>query len=133
MSWMEWYNSLVKPSWTPDPGTIGLIWQILYPVIFVTFSFVLIQAFRQRVPWKAALPFAVNLAANLLFTPIQFGLRSLLLAAVDILIVWGTIIWMIVAIWKYYKWVAIAQVPYFIWVTIATTLQLAISWSNWPQ
>ena len=133
MSWMEWYNSLVKPSWTPDPGTIGLIWQILYPIIFVTFSFVLIQAFRHRVPWKAALPFAVNLAANLLFTPIQFGLRSLLLAAVDILIVWGTIIWMIVAIWKYHKWVAIAQVPYFIWVTIATTLQLAISWSNWPQ
>lgn len=29
MSWIEWYNSLAKPSWTPAPGTIGLIWQIL--------------------------------------------------------------------------------------------------------
>ena len=133
MTWMEWYQSLVKPSWTPDPATIGTVWQILYPIIFVTFTFVLVQAIRRKVPWKAALPFAVNLAANLLFTPIQFGLRSLLLAAVDILVVWGTIIWMVVAIWKYYKWVAFAQVPYFVWVSIATALQLSITWNNWPQ
>jgi len=39
--------------------------------------------------------------ANLIFTPIQFGMRNLPLATVDILIVWGTIIWMSVAIWKY--------------------------------
>jgi tryptophan-rich sensory protein len=132
MSWMEWYNSLVKPAWTPEPATIGLVWQILYPIIFVTFAFVAVQAVRRKLPWKAALPFAINLAANLAFTPIQFGLRSLLLAAVDILVVWGTIIWMVVAIWKYYRWVAVAQVPYFTWVSIATTLQLSISWSNWP-
>jgi benzodiazapine receptor len=131
MSWKEWYDSLLKPEWTPDPATIGLIWQILYPIIFATFAFVLFQAARRKVPWKAALPFVINLAANLAFTPIQFGLRSLLLAAADILIVWATIIWMIVVIWKHYRWVAIAQVPYFIWVSIASALQLSISWSNW--
>ena len=118
MSWMEWYNSLIKPTWTPDPATIGMIWQILYPVIIITFSFVLIQAIRKKVPWKAALPFVINLGANLIFTPIQFGLRSLLLAAADILVVWGTIIWMIIAIWKYYRWVAFAQVPYLVWVSM---------------
>ena len=132
MSWMEWYNSLIKPAWTPEPATIGLIWQILYPIIFITFLFVLVQALRKKVPWKVAAPFAINLVANLVFTPIQFGLRSLLFAAVDILVVWGTIIWMIVVIWKHYKWVAIAQVPYLVWVSIATVLQLSISWSNWP-
>jgi benzodiazapine receptor len=117
MSWMEWYNSLVKPEWTPEPATIGLIWQILYPIIAVTFLFVLVQAFRRKVPWKVTLPFVINLAANIAFTPIQFGLRSL-------------IIWMMIAIWQYYRWVAIAQVPYLVWVSIATTLQLAISFSN---
>ena len=132
MSWKEWYDSLVKPAWTPEPATIGLVWQALYPVIFVTFTFVFVQAIRRKLPWRAALPFAINLAANLAFTPIQFGLRSLFFAAVDIVIVWGTIVWMIVAIWKHYRWVAIAQLPYLAWVTIATTLQLSISWSNWP-
>ena len=131
MSWMEWYNSLAKPSWTPEPATIGLIWQILYPIIFVTFTFVLVQALRNKVPWKAVLPFAINLVANIAFTPIQFGLRSLLLAAADILVVWITIVWMIVVIWKHYRWVAIAQVPYFVWVSIATVLQLSITMWNW--
>ena len=131
MSRMEWYNSLIKPHWTPEPATIGTIWQILYPIIIVTLVFVLIQAVRKKVPWKAALPFLINFAANVAFTPIQFGLRNLVLAAVDILLVWGTIIWMMVAIWKHYKWVALAQLPYLVWVSIATILQLYISWHNW--
>ena len=94
MDWMTWYNSLEKPGWTPSPSTIGLIWQILYPIIVVTFGFVFVQAFRGKVPWLVALPFAINLVANLIFTPIQFGMRNLPLATVDILIVWGTIIWL---------------------------------------
>ena len=131
MSWTEWYNGLVKPSWTPEPSVIGLIWQILYPIIFITFAFVLIQAIRQKIPWWVALPFGINLVANLIFTLIQFGLRNLPLAALDIVIVWGTIIWMMVAVWKYHKWIALAQVPYFIWVSIATVLQLSITYWNW--
>ena len=130
MSWRTWYDSLEKPSWTPEPATIGLIWQILYPVILVTFCFVFVQAIRKKVPSLVALPFVINLVANVIFTPIQFGLRNLPLAAVDILIVWGTIIWTMVAIWKHYRWVALAQVPYFIWVSIATVLQLSITWWN---
>lgn len=133
MSWRDWYDSLVKPSWTPEPATIGLIWQLLYPIIFITFGFVFAQTLRKKVPWKVALPFAINLVANLIFTPIQFGLRNLPLAALDILIVWGTIIWMMVAVWKYYRWVAVAQVPYFAWVSIATVLQLSITWWNWGR
>ena len=88
---------------------------------------------RKKLPWRVAIPFAVNLIANLVFTPIQFGLRNLPLAAVDIVIVWATIIWAVIAIWKHHKWVALAQVPYFVWVSIATVLQLSITWSNWAR
>ncbi|MFO0818653.1 MAG: TspO/MBR family protein [Pirellulales bacterium] len=130
MSWKEWYDSLVKPSWTPEPGTIGLIWQILYPIILLTFGFVFVQTIRRKVPWKLALPFAINLTANLVFTPIQFGLRNLPLAAVDIVIVWATILWMMLAIRKRYPWIAVAQAPYFVWVSLATILQLCITWWN---
>lgn len=133
MTWIEWYNGLQKPTWTPEPSTIGLIWQILYPIIFVTFGFVFVQAVRKKVTWLVALPFAINLLANLIFTPIQFGLRSLPLAALDIVIVWATILWMIVAIWNKYRWVAVAQVPYLIWVSIATVLQLSITFWNWGR
>ena len=130
MDWMTWYESLATPSWTPAPPTIRLIWQILYPIILVSFLFVFVQAARKKVGWLVALPFALNLVANLIFTPIEFGLRNLPLASVDILVVWGTILWMICVIWKHYRWVAVAQVPYLIWVSIATWLQLSITRMN---
>jgi tryptophan-rich sensory protein len=75
-------------------------------------------------------PFAVNLVANLLFMPIFSGLRSVPLAAVDILIVWATILWCVIVVWPAYKWVAAAQVPYFVWVSIATVIQLSITMTN---
>lgn len=130
MEWIEWYNSLEKPAWTPAPATIGLIWQCLYPVILVTFGFVFVQTLRKKLPIWVAVPFVVNLAANLLFTPIQFGMRNLPLAAIDILLVWFTIIWIMGAIWQHHKWIAVAQIPYFVWVSLATILQLSISWNN---
>jgi benzodiazapine receptor len=131
MSWIEWFNTLEKPSWTPEPSTFATMWQIIYPMIFITFGFVFVQAFRKKVPRKVALPFAINLVANLSFMPIQFGLRNLTLATIDILIVWVTIIWMMVTIWKHYEWVALSQLPYFIWISIAVVLQISITCWNW--
>ena len=133
MTWMEWYDNLAKPSWTPSPATIGLIWQILYPVIVVSFGFVFVRAFQGKVPRSLALPFAVNLVANLLFMPIFSGLRNVPMAAVDILIVWATIIWCMLVVWRHYRWVAVAQVPYFVWVSIATVIQLSITAMNWVK
>ena len=131
MSWMEWYNNLAKPSWTPSPSTISLIWMILYPAILISFGFVFAQAIRGKVGWKVALPFAINLVANLLFMPIFSGLRNVPLAAVDIVIVWATILGCALAIWPYHRWVAVAQGPYFAWVSTATALQLSITAMNW--
>ena len=126
MDFRTWYDKLAKPGWTPSPGTIGLIWTILYPIIFVTFGFVFYKTFRGHLPWLVALPFIINLVANLLFMLVFGGLKNLPLATWDILIVLATIIWMVVAIWPQYRWVAIAQLPYLIWVSIATVLQVAI-------
>ncbi|XZE18148.1 TspO/MBR family protein [Pirellulaceae bacterium SH449] len=131
--WVDWYNSLDKPSWTPQPSTIGLIWQILYPVILLTFVYVIVQAIRGKLSWMVALPFILNLVANLIFTPIQFGLRNLPLASIDIVIVWVTIVWSMVAIWSHSKWIAIAQVPYLVWVSIASVLQWTITIWNWGK
>jgi benzodiazapine receptor len=60
MTRMDWYNSLAKPSWTPAPSTISLIWMILYPIILVSFGFVCIQAVRGKIGWKTTVPFTSN-------------------------------------------------------------------------
>ncbi len=50
-----------------------------------------------------AVLFAINLIANLLFTPIFAGLRNVPLAALDVLIVWATIIACAISIWRHYR------------------------------
>jgi len=113
MAWIDWYDALAKPTWTPAPSTIGLIWNILYPIILVSFGFVFVQSFRKKLSWKVAMPFTVNLAANILFMPILAGMRNFPLASLDILIVWATILWLMIAVWRHYRWVSLAQIPYF--------------------
>lgn len=131
MTWMEWYNSLAKPAWTPAPATISLIWMVLYPIILSSFAFVFVQTTRGKLPRHIALPFALNLLANLLFMPIFSGLRNVPLAALDILVVWTSLLWAMGSVWPHRRWVALAQVPYLVWVSIATVLQLSITVLNW--
>jgi benzodiazapine receptor len=128
--WKPWYDNLRKPSWTPSPSTIGLIWTLLYPLIVFSFGFVFIQCFRGKIPWIVALPFAVNLVTNLIFTPVLFGLKNLWLATADIVIVLGTIVWAMVVVWPHSHLIAAAQLPYFVWVSIATVLQISITVIN---
>jgi tryptophan-rich sensory protein len=102
-------------------------------MILISFGFVFWQALRGKVGWLVALPFGINLVANLIFTPIQFGLRNLPLAAVDILVVWASIVWLMVAVWPHFRWVSLVQIPYLIWVSLATVLQLSITMMNWGR
>jgi len=58
-------------------------------------------------------------------------LQSNLLAGIDILLVLGTLIWLMVAIFPYAQFVAFANIPYLAWVSFATVLQLTITYLNW--
>ena len=130
MSTYAWYAQLKKPSWAPPPSVFGPVWTVLYIVIFFSFASVFGLAANHTIPWMIALPFGLNLLANIAFTPLQFGLRSNLLASIDILATFGTLVWAMVVIFPYAAWIAYAQIPYLLWVTFATALQLTITWLN---
>jgi len=80
--------------------------------------------------WLVALPFVLNLVFNFAFTPLQFGLKSNILASIDIILILGTLIWTIIAIYPHLRWVAYLQIPYLLWVSFATILQLTITYLN---
>jgi len=130
MSWRGWYDALDKPGWTPSPGAIGTIWTVLYPIILAVDVTIVVLAGRGRIPWHVVLPFALNLAANIAFTPLLFGARSLGLATLDILVVLATIVWAMAAAWPYARWATIAFIPYLAWVATATVLQFEITRRN---
>jgi benzodiazapine receptor len=78
-----------------------------------------------------ALVFAINLVSNLLFMLIFAGMRNVSLAAMDVVLMWATIIWCIVAVWRHYRWIAVAQIPYLTWASIDMVMHLSIEVMNW--
>jgi tryptophan-rich sensory protein len=130
METYSWYQSLAKPSWAPPSAVFGPVWTVLYIIIAVSFGTVFYKVFTKEIPPLVALPFALNLVFNFAFTPLQFGLQSNVLAAVDIILVLGTLVWSLLAIYPHMRWVAFANIPYLLWVCFATVLQLTITYLN---
>ena len=126
----NWYSQLIKPFWSPPSWLFGPVWTFLYILIAISFGKVLIMAFQKQIGWLVALPFVLNIIFNLSFTPLQFGLQNNYLAAIDILLVLGTLIWAMVAIFPHARWIAYIQIPYLLWVSFATVLQLTITYLN---
>ncbi len=125
------YAQFIKPSWSPPSWLFGPVWTVLYAIIAVSFGYVGWLYFQGRVPFLVLLPFLLNLVFNFAFTPLQFGLKSNVLAAADILLVLGTLLWALYAIYPYAPWVAYINIPYVAWVSFATVLQLTITTLNW--
>ncbi len=125
-----WYLELIKPNWAPPAWIFGPVWSVLYIIIFVSFGTVFLRVFKGELPYLIALPFALNLLFNLLFTPLQFGLQNNELATLDILFVLFTLVWSLFVVYPYLPWVAFINLPYLFWVIFATGLQLTITYLN---
>lgn len=126
----NWYSQLIKPAWAPPSWLFGPVWTFLYVLIAISFGRVFFMAWQGIVPLTVALPFILNLIFNFAFTPLQFGLQNNLLAAVDILLILGTLIWAMAAIYPYAPWITYIQIPYLLWVSFATVLQLTVTYLN---
>lgn len=124
------YQELIKPAWSPPAWLFAPVWTVLYILIAVSFGYVIMLYFKKRIPFLVLLPFILNIVFNFAFTPIQFGLKNLFLAWLDILAVLGTLAWLMLAIFPHARWVALVNIPYLVWVSFATILQSTITYLN---
>ena len=124
------YAEYIQPWFAPPSWIFGPVWSVLYVIIAVSFGYVFLKVIQGEMPRLVAVPFVINLIANISFTPVQFGLNNLPLASLIILVVLGTIIWSMIAVWPHSRLVAYAQIPYLLWVSFATVLQLTITYLN---
>lgn len=132
MDYQQYYNSLQKPFFAPPSDLFGIVWPFLYVIIIISFSWVAYQILIKR-KWNTALliPFVINVVANALYSPLFFNWKLPLLATVDIIVVLGTIIWIMHTMKNKAAWVSVSQIPYLTWVTFATILQISIVHKNW--
>jgi benzodiazapine receptor len=124
------YRELRKPTWAPPAWLFGPVWTVLYVLIAISFGYVIYQFTEGKIALALLLPFILNLIFNILFTPIQFGLKSNALASLDVLLVLATLVWAMYAIYAEAPWVAYVNIPYLAWVCFASTLQLTITFMN---
>ncbi len=126
----SWYSQLIKPSFAPPSWIFGPVWTVLYILIAISYGYVGYLFFTKKISFIVVLPFVLNLLFNLSFTYFQFGLKNNFLAAADILLVLGTMIWAFIAIFPHVKWIFYINIPYLLWVSFATILQLTVTWLN---
>jgi translocator protein len=124
------YAHIKKPFRAPPARLFGPVRTFLYILIVISFGKVFLMAWAQQIGFLIALPFVLNLIFNLIFSPIQFGLKNNVLAAIDVIIILATLIWATIAIYPHMHRIAYLQIPYLIWVCIATTLQLTVTYLN---
>ena len=129
----KWYSKLNKPKWSPPSYLFGIVWPILYVLIIISFGFVFINIYRGNIPFVIVLPFILNIIFNILFSPIQWGLKNNVLATIDILLMLITLIWIMVSIYTYYQWITYIQIPYLLWTSFALVLQFEITRRNWGR
>ncbi len=126
----NWYLQLIKPTWAPPSWLFGPVWSVLYVLIIISFGKVFHMLFKGKISFAIALPFILNIFFNLIFTYLQFKLKNNFLASIDIILVFVTLVWAMVAIFPYAKWISYIQIPYLLWVSFATILQLTITFLN---
>jgi translocator protein len=124
-----WYASLTKPSWNPPNWIFGPVWTVLYLAMSVAPWLV-----WRKTGWSGAkLPlslFGLQLALNVAWSWMFFGMESPALAFVEILLLWIAIAATMVVFWLRAKVAGLLFVPYLAWVTFAAALNFVIWRSN---
>lgn len=123
-----WYATLTKSPLNPPNYVFGPVWTILYIMIGVSFVMVWRAAFHKARDYKVA--FGIQMALNLLWSLVFFGLRSPEGGVVVILALLAAIAWNIIVFNRYKRLAAWLLVPYLAWVSFATYLNISMASLN---
>ncbi len=125
----DWYLTLTKPSFNPPGWIFGPMWTALYMCIAVAgwrVWRISIGPVRQR----AMTVYAVQLALNLAWSFLFFGLQRIDLALIDIIALLIAIVANGLLFWRVDRLAGALFVPYACWVAFATLLNASIWWLN---
>ena len=121
-----WYAGLKKPAFTPPNSVFGPIWITLYLLMGVAVFMVWREGLNQEGVTIAFTVFWIQLALNVLWSVIFFGLKSLLGGMVVIFLLWIAILVNIIMFFGVSPIAGWLLIPYIIWVTIAANLNVQI-------
>lgn len=129
-----WYKTLERPFFTPPDWLFAPVWITLYTLLGISLYFIWIKNNETKKTEKKKKKyikvslwiFAIHLVTNAIWSIIFFGLRSPQWALLNIVVLWGLIVWTMARFYKIDKKAAYILIPYILWVTLATALNFEI-------
>lgn len=123
----SWYAEvLIKPGLTPPGYLFGIVWTILYILMGIFLYLLLTKNLSLNEVRVAIAFFFVQLALNLSWSYLFFGLEDPVAGLLCIIALWIFILATIIASYKIDRRAAYLLVPYILWVTFATFLNWQI-------
>ena len=119
-----WYATLIDPIFSPPNWVFGPVWTTLY-LLIATSAYRIVattdHSYNKFLPLAIAL-WSLQLALNVIWTPIFSGAQNLEVAFYYIVALWVSIMAYIFVSWRIDRWASVMFVPYALWVSFASLL-----------
>ena len=126
-----WYPTLIKPVFNPPNWLFAPVWTLLFIMMGIAAGMIWNHLENQReLVKKALLFFTVQLLLNALWSYLFFGLNNVLLALIEVILLWLVIYETFHIFRKIDKKAAYLFIPYLIWVAFAAVLNGSIYYLN---
>jgi benzodiazapine receptor len=126
-----WYPTIEKPIFNPPNWVFAPVWTMLFILMGIAAGLVWnkLESNKELVK-KGLLFFTIQLLLNALWSYLFFGLNNVLLALIEIILLW-LVIYETYHIFKQIdKKASYLLIPYLAWVGFATILTGSIFWLN---
>jgi tryptophan-rich sensory protein len=124
-----WYQTLVKPPFTPPDWVFAPVWTTLYVLIALAGW----RAWR-RVGFSGARRllalYGLQLALNLLWSFLFFGFKAPIIALAEVALLWLAILATTIELWRVDRRAGILFLPYLAWVGFAIVLNAGVAFMN---
>ncbi len=122
---VNFYGSIVRPSWAPPAWLFGPAWTVLYLLLSIS-AWLVWRRHGFGAARSALTLFVVQLAANAVWTWLFFAWRQGGLALAELIVLWIMIAITIAMFYRLQRVAAALLVPYLLWVTFAGVLNFTL-------
>lgn len=125
----RWFVALAKPSFQPPDYLFGIVWPLLYALMGLALAMVL-HARGSRWRGVAIVLFIAQLAVNLTWSPLFFGMHQITAALWWILLMLALAAATTLMFWRIRPLAALLLAPYLAWLVFAALLNFEIDRLN---
>lgn len=121
-----WYAQVSKPEFVPPNWLFAPVWTALFLLMGISLYLVWQKGLERREVKFAISVFGIQLALNIIWSVIFFGLQNPGAAFAEIIVLWLSILASIILFYRIDRRAGLILVPYILWVSFAAFLNYSV-------